>query len=38
MMSNYDIDLIKALKDNEKPFGLMSEAMQAKAREINNGQ
>lgn len=27
-------DLILALKNNEKPFGLMSEAMQAKAKEI----
>ena len=27
-------DLIQALKDNEKPFGLMSEEMQAKAREV----
>ena len=33
-MSNYDIDLIKALQQNEKPFGLMSEEMQAKAKEI----
>ena len=27
-------DLLQKLKDNEKPFGLMSEEMQAKAREI----
>jgi len=27
-------DLIKQLKDNEKPFGLMSEKMQEKANEI----
>jgi hypothetical protein len=27
-MSNYDIDLIKALKQNEKPYGLMSWEMQ----------
>ena len=30
-------DLIQALKKNEEPFGLMSEEMQAKAREINKG-
>ena len=34
MKSNYDIDLIKALQKNEKPFGLMSEKMQAKAKEL----
>jgi hypothetical protein len=28
------MDIIKALKENERPFGLMSEAMQVKAREI----
>ena len=28
------MDIIKALKENEKPFGLMSEEMQAKAKEI----
>jgi hypothetical protein len=27
-------DIIQALKDNEKPFGLMSEVMQAKAKEV----
>ncbi len=31
-------DLIQALKDNEKAFGLMSEEMQAKAREIGKGE
>ena len=30
-------DLIQQLKDNEKPFGLMSEDMQEKAREIGKG-
>ncbi len=29
------MDIIKALKENEKPFGLMPEEMQAKAREMS---
>ena len=29
-------ELIEALKNNEKPFGLMSGAMQAKAKEIGD--
>ncbi len=28
------MNLIEQLKSNEKPFGLMSEEMQAKAKEI----
>ncbi len=28
------MNIIQQLKDNEKPFGLMSEEMQAKAREL----
>ena len=31
-------DVIQQLKDNEKPFGLMSEEMQAKARQIGKKQ
>lgn len=30
------MDIIKALKENEKPFGLMSEEMQVKAKEIGH--
>ncbi len=30
-------DLIEQLKSNDKPFGLMSEEMQAKAKEIGKG-
>lgn len=33
-MSNYDIDLIRALKQNEKPFGRMSDGKQIKAIRI----
>lgn len=32
------MDIIKALKENEKPFGLMSAEMQAKARKIGQNQ
>lgn len=31
------MDIIKVLKENEKPFGLMSEGMQEKAKEIGKG-
>ncbi|KKN77257.1 hypothetical protein LCGC14_0362350 [marine sediment metagenome] len=31
------MDIIKALKENEKPFGLMSEELQAKTKEMGRG-